>query len=734
MTGTPGHEIVVDRLPPLADRASEASAAGAAGAAACPDAPGRDLASELRAHRDWRHTHLGASPDLGGVDLSGEDLRGVDFTAAPLEGANFSNANLTNARFAWAQLAHADFSGATGVLGTQFARADLTGARLPPGVRFASFDAANEIAQSTSKLLLTMLLVCAYSWLTINSTLDARLLTDTGASQLPILNAQIPIVNFYALVPLALVGLAVVTMLQSQRLWATVAAAPVTLPDGTTMADRAGAWLLGPWVVERVLPAAQRGFLIRLQARLAALVGWWIVPATVAWFWGRYLHRHDWPITLTQLAALTVGCAAAAAFLGLASATLPRTPPAPAVDGLRPGRRWAALRLLLPAAVAAVGVPLVFGLTSYAAIRGVHPSEAANGLTEQVGEMQPALTLARSVPALQAGIPQLMSRVGMHPVAQLAEAEVSTRLAAVAAADTGAEAKAVGARLVGADLRFASGERVFLASSDLRRADLLGADLWSADLRGTQLAGASLAGALLFNADLRKARANAVPTADRSRTVAGVVEADTLLCSRASFVAANLRYARLNGGDFRGAAFDAALLQGAAFTRARVTHATFAGADLDGADFRGAIGLTPDQVLAARHVDALFDSTFLAALRVRSPERLAHYDAAAIMAETERERLSGEDEPDTLSPDARDARNRLIRRAYDEGPATTPSSGDLAQWVHAPATPPRPAASPAAQAAGGAVPYGCAEVRGIGRAAPERVAAAAGTPAGTPGR
>ena len=87
----------------------------------------------------------------------------------------------------------------------------------------------------------------------------------------PILNAQIPIVNFYALVPLALVGLALVVMLQSQRLWAAVAAAPAALPDGTRMADRAGAWILGPWATERLVPRSERGFLTRLQARLAEL-------------------------------------------------------------------------------------------------------------------------------------------------------------------------------------------------------------------------------------------------------------------------------------------------------------------------------------------------------------------------------------------------------------------------------------------------------------------------------
>ena len=186
---------------------------------------------------------------------------------------------LVDAQFAWARLAHADFTGASGLLGGQFARADLRGSRMPSSVRFGAFETANEMAEGTGKLFLTVLLICAYSWLTINSTVDRQLLTDTAVSKLPILNADIPIVNFYALVPIALVGLAVIALLQAQRLWSAIAAAPESLPDGTAMADRASVWLLGPWAAERLVPPHQAGALARLQAWLAIIVGWWLVLA-----------------------------------------------------------------------------------------------------------------------------------------------------------------------------------------------------------------------------------------------------------------------------------------------------------------------------------------------------------------------------------------------------------------------------------------------------------------------
>lgn len=667
---------------------------------------GGALAAELRTHRDWRKTSAGPAPDLSGIDLSGQDLRGVDFSGAVLRGADFTNAKLADAKFAWARLAHANFTGATGVLGSQFARADLRGARMPPEVRFGAFESANEIAEVTGKLFLTLLLVCAYSWLTINSTLDDKLLTDTGVSKLPILNAEIPIVNFYALVPVGLVALAVVAMLQAQRLWAAIAGAPQALPDGTLMADRSTAWILGPWAAERVAPHEQRGPLSRLQALLAVAVGWWLVPVTIVWFWARYLHRHDWTVTALQVLALTVTCVAAAGFLRLANATVPRRhvpPSATSLPEATPGRQWwRRLRPHAPMIVAGVLVPLAFGTASYAAIHGVHAGLTAPARNEQGNSVQPALALQHTVPALQVRLPELMSQVGLRPVAQLSETEVSTRLGATGTTDTMAEAKATGARLIGADLRFAAGERVYLARSDLRRADLLGADFWWGDLRGANLVGASLVGSLLFNADMRKVRANAVPMEDRVDTLGEVAYWDTLLCSRASFAASNLRYARLVRGDFRGASFDAAKLQGATFEGARLQHATFIGADLDGADFRGAVRLQATQILAARHIYALYDPPLLAELQSRAPTRLTGYDADSIAKDTEMDRLSGEDEPDSLDAGALQQRDSLIRAAFDAGVPNAPDTEALARWV---------ARGRAAPGSADDVPAGCVMTR-----------------------
>jgi hypothetical protein len=154
------------------------------------------------------------------------------------------------------------------------------------------------------------------------------------------------------------------------------------------------------------------------------------------------------------------------------------------------------------------------------------------------------------------------------------------------------------------------------------------------------------------------------------------------------------------------------MLQGAVFSGARLHHATFDNADLDGADFRGAYGLTPSQILAAHHIEALSDPQFLDALKAQAPARFLGYDSTDIAAETERERLSGELEPDSLDDRSRHSRNSVIRMAFDIGVPEPPSQTQLDTWA---------ARGHVAPGSTDAVPYGCVmsrATREVSRPAP----------------
>jgi hypothetical protein len=88
----------------------------------------------------------------------------------------------------------------------------------------------------------------------------------------------------------------------------------------------------------------------------------------------------------------------------------------------------------------------------------------------------------------------------------------------------------------------------------------------------------------------------------------------------------------------------------------------------------------------------------LDALKAQAPDRFVSYDSTAIEAETERERLSGELEPDSLDARARHSRNSVIRMAFDIGVPEPPSQTQIDTWT---------ARGHVAPGSVDAVPYGC---------------------------
>ena len=127
--------------------------------------------------------------DFRGANLSGADLAGADLTGANLNGTDLTNTNLVDATLSGVQglsnatLNNADFGGATGLDGTEFGRADVTGVILPEGIGgFKILQVVEERSRNARKLLLSVLLGCAYAWLTLASTTDAQLLTNSASS------------------------------------------------------------------------------------------------------------------------------------------------------------------------------------------------------------------------------------------------------------------------------------------------------------------------------------------------------------------------------------------------------------------------------------------------------------------------------------------------------------------------------------------------------------------------
>ncbi|TMB62773.1 MAG: pentapeptide repeat-containing protein [Deltaproteobacteria bacterium] len=248
---------------------------------------------------------------LQGAQLSGADFSGANFSDANLEDADLRDAilqgaNLQRTALRDVNLENADLTKAAGLLPAQLGGANLCGARLPD--RFGDFDGlkiVEEESKNARTLFFGILLACVYGWLTIASTTDALLLTNSSSSQLPVISASIPIVSFYIVGPLMLFVLYMYLHLHLQRLWERLADLPAVFPDGRSLGKRAYPWLLtglvysyNPYLKNRRPP------LSRLQTAISLLVTWWLMPLTILLFWTRYLRRHEWISSSSRPSAL----------------------------------------------------------------------------------------------------------------------------------------------------------------------------------------------------------------------------------------------------------------------------------------------------------------------------------------------------------------------------------------------------------------------------------------------
>ena len=476
--------------------------------------------------------------DMVGASLKRADLTGADLSEAQLENAVFADANLLGATFRDSMLINADLAEATGLQAQQLAGANLTNAKLPPDV--ARFDALAHIAetsQNARKIFLAMLLGCVYAWLTIATTTDARLLTNSASSPLPIIQAEIPIAGFYWAAPVLLFGLFLYLHFYLQRIWDGLSRLPAIFPDGVKLHEKAYSWLMTGLVRAhfKLLQRSSRTLISRLEALATIVLAWWVVPFTLVMFWVRYLPRHDWPGTGLHLVLLTLSIAVAVLWHRHAVRTLRGEPTALPRDG-----RWRDARIWQAVSVAVLGVVLC-GL-SLGAIDG-RPLRASDGIVKSA---EPA--------DARTWVPWLFAQFGYKTYADLREATVSSRPDDWWRADDEQRRNLTGiggADLRRRDLRHADAWEAFLAKADLRSADLLNADLRHADLQG---------------ADLRKA----------------------------TLRKADLASANVSGADLRGAKLDSAQLgrawlQGARMNTATLTNADLQGADLTSVDFKFAI-------------------------------------------------------------------------------------------------------------------------------------------------
>lgn len=502
--------------------------------------------------------------ELQKTSLVGANLSKARLVAANLQGASLTNANLFEANLreaklqrarllsvqGWAEVAaltDANFEGATGLLGTEFARKNITGTKLPGDIaEFKSLQVIEETSRNARKIFLAMLLGCVYSWLTIATTTDALLLTNSASSPLPIIGTEIPIASFYLAAPLILVAFYIYLHLYLQRLWSGLASLPARFPDGKSLDERAYPWLLNG-LVRRHLGVLKenRPWVSYLEEWISIVLAWWTVPATLMAFWLRYLPAHEWIGTTLHIALILGSVVGAVVFYRLAARTL---------QGRENSSRthWWNSRSYGYVGIVAIGT--VLSALSFCAINGIRVEDSL---------WDPDL---RDLADVRVSVPIALERIGYSTFANIRETAVSTKPDNYWELPPDVRSASVkGATLRNKDLRYADAVRAFLVNADLKEAKLDGADLWQAQLGGANLRRAQLVETDLYQAQLRGAQLSEADLTDADLRESDLREANLTnsKLTRTWLSDADLREARLNGANLAGVYLQGANLEGA---------------------------------------------------------------------------------------------------------------------------------------------------------------------------
>jgi uncharacterized protein YjbI with pentapeptide repeats len=526
------------------------------------------------------------SANLQKADLLEANLQEVSLLEANLQKASLKRANLQNGilsqanlkeailnkadmqntvldgvkGLAEANLQYANFQGATGLLGNEFAQADVTGVKLPDDIKeFKALETVKETSQNARKIFFAMLLGCVYSWLTIATTTDVRLLTNTASSPLPIIGTEIPIAWFYLTAPLVLICLYFYFHLYLDNLWKGLASLPAIFPDGKPLDQTAYPWLLNSLVnrhfrilkkraeikafeelkvkIDKVFKKFKikkdikiRPIIFYLKEWITIFLAWWVVPITMIAFWLRYIPRHDWWGTNFHIGLIVVSVAFAIIFYRLCVVTLQGKEKI----GFQFKSFWKNRRSYYGVSVFVVGI--VLSIVSYKAINS--QSFSADFREKSVSEKP----------------------------SNYWEIDKEERMESVN-----------GANLKGRNLKYADMYKAFLVKADLRDANLQNANLMMANLQKASLSNAILS-AILDEANLQNA--------DLLQTVLRNASLVRAKLQNADLYGAFLQYADLRGADLQNAIFHRAHLQSADLMNANFLNANFVAANLQKADLK----------------------------------------------------------------------------------------------------------------------------------------------------
>jgi len=529
-----------------------------------------ELAEILDQHKIWVESggETGVKADLCGINLAKADLTGVNLQGAHLIRMNLEGADLSMANLRGASLVRSNLQNAN-LLGTELRGANLMGANLygAEGLWFGRlggtnlFDAvlpesisavdsskaigdATKIARWFYFLTVGASLLCC---LLIAFTTDVRLLVNSSAVPSLRLGNVLPMTGLYLGGPLVLLALSLRFHFLLLRLWGSIAALPAVFPDGQTL-EKDGPWYLMGLVRRHFRwQGDTKSAMTAFETVLSTVLAYWIVPATMLFFWIRYLPKQDFRGTLLHVLVITLSVATATCVPFVVSRVL------------RPGdirlpKSKNIIRMILGTTRAALTTGCILFLFSLGVNRGL-PFDHGTSAGESPADVKRWASM-------------VFQSVGYRPYAEVTEAALSTPPPQGEAWTEETVEGIAGARLNQMNLRFARGYRVFLVNAKLWRANLEGAYLSEADLRGSNLREALLRSAILDRAQV----AHAV-----------LVSANA---TGANFSAADMRFVDLSYGTFENAVLSNARISGASLYAVNLRNAQLLRTDLSRSDMR----------------------------------------------------------------------------------------------------------------------------------------------------
>ncbi len=555
-----------------------------------PDSPRIDssewaLEEALANHKEWLDSRGAAglkanlregklegteliSANLRYADLQDANLRAADLLLADLRDACLVRANLQDSCLVGANLEGANLEGASlesamGIVPRQLAGANLRDASLP--AQIMQFDALAEFSrasQASARMFNVVLSASFLSWLMIWKTKDVQLVSDSAI--IPFLHssaaaAALPTAEIYLIAPVLLLCVYLVFQYHLQSLWDAVLELPAVFPDGRILGEKQPRIITGllrlhfHWMNQDA-PSTRL-----IEKTVSAMLAYWVAPAVLILFWGRYLTLQE--IHGTILHELLVIAA-----MGIAIYTTTQIG--------RPQERWLASGIRkkgivekLRYANPATPVLILFVLLSFLSIGTIAGVPHGKDRAPQF-----------SAANIRRWAPNVLWAVGYEPYPDLTEAAVSTKPSGwrgdgTESSDEISEVK--GARLNESHFRYAQAYGIFLANAHLWRSDFYGAFLSEADLRGADLGQADLRLAVMDRAQMSHTNF------DRARL-------DGANLSRADLRGANLSYSSMEGANLVDVRLDGASLYGAHLSSANLVRANMQKADLRDAQLDGA--------------------------------------------------------------------------------------------------------------------------------------------------